>query len=118
VYGGEKWRALVDSDLFCFPSHSEQFPITILEAMAVGLPVVATRVGAIEDAIVPGSGGWLVEPNSPEELARVLTSATEDVSTLKKFGSFNRQRFLQRFTSTAFGDQWECLLVDMLHKTA
>jgi len=115
AYGDAKWQALADADLFCFPSHSEQFPITILEAMAVGLPVVASRVGAVEDAIVPGKGGWLVDKASPAELASVLSAAVSDVDGLRTFGSYNRQRFEQRFASSVFGSKWQDLLWRVMH---
>jgi glycosyltransferase involved in cell wall biosynthesis len=110
VYGNSKWQALADTDLFCFPSHSEQFPITILEAMAVGLPVVASRVGAVEDAIVPGKGGWLVEKQSPTALACALSTAIGDVKNLRSFGAFNRERFEQNFARSVFGEKWQELL--------
>ena len=110
VYGDAKWQALADADLFCFPSHTEQFPITILEAMAVGLPIVASRVGAVEDAIVPGKGGWLVDKASPTELARVLSAAVSDMDVLRSFGSYNRQRFEQCFASSVFGAKWQDML--------
>jgi glycosyltransferase involved in cell wall biosynthesis len=110
VSGDAKWRALVDSDLFCFPSHTEQFPLAILEAMICGLPIVATHVGAIQDAVVAGEGGWLVAPRAPEQLARAIREAFSDPTRLLRFGEFNRARQEQLFSFSEFESEWERFL--------
>lgn len=60
------------SDVFVFPSLAEGFALALLEALAVGLPVVATRVGGAEEAITSGENGFLVPPGDPEALAAAL----------------------------------------------
>jgi glycosyltransferase involved in cell wall biosynthesis len=111
VRGDAKWECLASADLFCLPSHTEQLPIVVLEAMSVGLPVVATRVGALEDAVVDGEGGWLVPPKRPAALADVLLDALSDRDRLKLFGRFNAARQRSEFSIERFGVQWEELLV-------
>lgn len=59
------------SDLFCQPSHMEGVPNATLEAMACGLPVVATRVGGLPEVVTPETG-ILVEPRQPAALAKAL----------------------------------------------
>jgi glycosyltransferase involved in cell wall biosynthesis len=59
------------SDLFCLPSLKEGMPNVVLEALAAGMPVVASRVGAIPD-IVDGTSGILVPPADPEALAHAV----------------------------------------------
>jgi len=110
AWGENKWRALADADLYCFPSHTEQFPIAVLEAMASGLPVIATRVGAIEDAVITGQGGWLVDVYSPGQIAEALEDALSDPSRLAAFGQFNRRRYESLFTRDKFGRRWEAFL--------
>lgn len=110
AWGDRKWSALADADLFCFPSHTEQFPIAVLDAMAAGLPVVATRVGAVSDAIEPGKGGWLVAPRDAVELEAALLEAISDPLKLRTFGEHNRRRFEERFTRESFGRRWEAHL--------
>jgi len=65
-------RWLAAADLYVQPSHREGLPLAILEAMALGLPVVATRVGDVGALIRDGQEGYLVEPQRPEALAGVL----------------------------------------------
>lgn len=65
-------RWLAAADLYVQPSHREGLPLAILEAMALGLPVVATRVGDVGALIRDGQEGYLVDPGRPMELAGVL----------------------------------------------
>jgi len=72
----EKMRWLRNSDIFVLPSYAEGHPAVILEAMAVGLPVIATRVGAIPEVIVEGENGFTIEVGDVDALAdRVIRLA-------------------------------------------
>jgi len=70
----QKARCLV------LPSLSEAFPNVILEAMSAGLPVVATRVGAVPELITPGLTGFLVEPRDPGQIRRSIDILFQDHS--------------------------------------
>ena len=63
------------ADVFTLPSHREGTPNVVLEALASGCPVVATRVGGIPDVVAEGSTGLLVSPRSAPDLARALGHA-------------------------------------------
>ncbi len=110
VRGGAKWESLAAADVFCLPSHTEQFPVVVLEAMSVGLPMVATRVGAVEDALFEGEGGWLVPPGRPHELAAALLDAVSDRDRLRRYGRFNAERQRREFSVERFGAEWERFL--------
>ena len=80
-YVGGKSRAEVlalmrDASLAVVPSICyENFPVTIAEAFSVGLPVAASRLGAMEDILKDEAAGWLFRPNDPEDIARTVTAA-------------------------------------------
>jgi glycosyltransferase involved in cell wall biosynthesis len=77
-------------DVFCLPSHAEGFPRSAIEAQAVGIPVVATKVGALREAICPETGK-LVTAGDPYALAHALKQALAQPS--KSPRAFVEQRF-------------------------
>lgn len=75
---GEIPKFLAAADVFVLPSLSEGFPLVILEALASGVPVVATPVGGIPDVLTSGSNALLVEPGNVDELAEAITRILSD----------------------------------------
>jgi teichuronic acid biosynthesis glycosyltransferase TuaC len=71
----EMIRDLQQSDLFCLPTHSEGMPVATIEAMACGLPVVASNVDGIPESVVEGVSGMLVPPADAGALAAALQTA-------------------------------------------
>ncbi|WP_290518653.1 glycosyltransferase family 4 protein [Alcanivorax sp.] len=80
------FSALVDSDVFVLPSHTEGMPRALLEAMALGLPCVATNVGGVPEVL---DSSCLVKPKSPEELAKKLNVFWGDEVLRRKSGEKN-----------------------------
>ena len=74
------------------PSLADCSPLAILEAMAAGLPVVATDVGAISEQVQDGVTGILVPPGDPVVLGRAITSLLDDPCRLRAFGAAGRLR--------------------------
>jgi len=77
-------RYMVAADVFVLPSESEGRPTAILEAMASGVPVVASRVGGIPDVVVHGYNGLLVEPSDVRDLAESIMKVLLDEELRKK----------------------------------
>ncbi|QYJ16908.1 D-inositol 3-phosphate glycosyltransferase [Rubrobacter xylanophilus DSM 9941] len=80
----------------CVP-HYEPFGIVPLEAMACGVPVVASAVGGLVDSVVHGETGLLVQPRDPEALARALRSLLEDPARRTAFGEAGIRRARSRY---------------------
>ena len=74
------------SDISVLPSHEEGFSNVILESMAAGLPVVATRVGGNPEAVLDGETGWLVAPANPKELAFKIMDLLQDPAKAERWG--------------------------------
>jgi len=85
--GSEAVQALLaESSILVLPSYNENLPMSVIEAMAAGLAIVTTPVGAIEDIIVNGETGLLVEPGDVDGLATALKCLILDPSLRRKLG--------------------------------
>lgn len=82
------------------PSRQDSFPYVVLEAMAVGTPVIASRVGGIPEAIRDGVDGFLVPPGDPEALAEKIKVLLLNPALREQMGKSARQRFLDMFEQT------------------
>jgi glycosyltransferase involved in cell wall biosynthesis len=85
------------ADVFCLPSWWEAMPLSVLEAMAAGLPVVATRVGDIPRAVEDGVTGLLVPPRDPAALASALEQLLRGPEDRRAMGAAGRARVEGRF---------------------
>jgi glycosyltransferase involved in cell wall biosynthesis len=85
-------RLFAEADIFVLPTLADCFPLAILEAMASGLAVVATDVGAIPEQVVDGETGLLVPAGDPEALARSLQALLDDPDRRIAFGVAGRRR--------------------------
>lgn len=101
VDGDEKDRLLSECWLFVLPSYHEGLPISILEAMAYGKPVVSCPVGGIPEAVDQGTTGMLVEPGNVPELANALAKLLSDQRTATLMGNAARNMFETRFSHEA-----------------
>lgn len=80
------------ADIFVLPSLAEGFPNVLLEAMACGLPIVATRVGGIPEIIEDGRNGFLVNPKKPDEIADKLLFISRNKSITWKISKNNKEK--------------------------
>lgn len=86
VKGKDQRAALARAHVLVMPSRREGLPNAALEAMASGLPVLATRVGGLPDLVQNGSTGWLVEPADPGQLGRALVRCVAERQALHAMG--------------------------------
>jgi glycosyltransferase involved in cell wall biosynthesis len=90
-----KWYAA--SDVFALPSLGDNAPLAVLEAMASGIPVVATTVGGIPEEVDAGTTGLLVPPRDAEQLGRALVLLLRDRGRRAAMGAAGRTRAIERF---------------------
>jgi glycosyltransferase involved in cell wall biosynthesis len=86
------------ADLAVYPTFYENLPTRVLEVLACGVPVIASEVGGIGEAVVSGTAGLLVPPGSPEALAEAVLSILRDPSLRARLGSQARRSVVERFT--------------------
>lgn len=111
-YGPDKLPFWQQADLFVFPSHTEAFPLVVLEAMEQQVPVVATHVGGVGGAIEHGKSGWLIGGEkaimdnhyavSPQELAEALERLLASPQLRERLAQAAYTRFKNHFTLSAF----------------
>ena len=109
-------KLLPQAGFFVSSSRTEGISLTLLEAMAVGLPVVTTRVGGNPEIVVEGKTGRLVSSDSPEELALAMRDLLKDQEGWPVYGELARQRVEQHFNVRNMVRQYEDLYRELLGK--
>jgi glycosyltransferase involved in cell wall biosynthesis len=104
-------------DVFAFPSVSEGFGIAVIEAMATGLPVVASDIRPLSEIVVPGETGFLVAPRDPAAIANAIVALLDDRSLRDRLGVNGREHVVQNFTDRKMVQAHEDLYVN-LHRNA
>ncbi len=94
---------MVASDVFVLPSLSEGFPLTILEAMASGLPIVASKVGGLPEIVEDGQNGFLVEPRKPGQIAEKVLLLLKNEGLRQRMIVNNRKKVQQYSSDNTVG---------------
>ena len=102
-------RLLARAAVFAFPSHAEGLPMSLLEAMAAGCPVVAASCGGIPDLVVDGVEGFLVPPGDVDALACALHRLLVDRALAERLGNEARATIARRYTAEAALERLEQL---------
>ena len=107
----ERWitAAYQGARLTVLPSEYEAFGLVLLESLAQGTPVVASRVGGIPEVVEDGKAGLLVPPRSPTELARAIDRLWNDRALARRLGEYGRTEVVPRFTWEALADRLDAL---------
>jgi glycosyltransferase involved in cell wall biosynthesis len=79
-------RHYESASIFCMPSINEPFGVVFVEAMAYGLPIIATSTGAIPDMVIPGKNGILIDVGDIDALAKALGDLLSDQNKRRQFG--------------------------------
>ena len=91
---------LFAGEIFALSSREEGLSLAVLEAMVAGLPIVATNVGGLPEAIAVGATGLLAPPRDPAAFADALSELLSDPAKRERFGNAGRLRVLDRFTDS------------------
>ena len=103
-------------DIFVLPSLSEGLPLTLLEAMASALPVIAASVGGIPEVIEDEEDGYLFQSGSSSELTEKIVRIIENPETAASMGVRGREKIFRNFGEKRFIDQIESIYLDILKK--
>jgi glycosyltransferase involved in cell wall biosynthesis len=90
---------LAAASLFVLPSYFEGLPLSVLEAMGAGLPVVGTRVSGTSEAVLDGVTGRLVVPGNAPALARAIIEVLSDRDLANRWGAAGRKRAMEKFSA-------------------
>ena len=101
-------------DIFILPSLWEGLPVALLEAMAAGLPVVATRVGGVPEVVIDGVTGLLVPPRDPEALSAAILTLLQDPDLRHRMGEAGQRRVRNHFSVDQMIQKTEALYERLL----
>jgi len=114
VDGARKYQIFQEADVFLFPSYGEGLPLSVLEAMASGLPVVTSAVGGLCDFFEDGRMGFITKNRDPHVLAELVTRLLDNVDLRNRIITFNQNFARTRFTSAQVAAQMEWMYRSLL----
>ena len=103
----EKQGLLTESQCLVLPSANESFGIVLLEAMSVATPVVALKLPVFESFLTHGTNALLVEPDSPSEMAKAISTLLSDHQQSRRLGTAGQNMARERFTWEAVAQRYE-----------
>lgn len=103
-------------DVFLLTSHVEASPVSILEALATGKPVVATRVGSVSETVIDGEVGYVVEPGDAAGMADRTLELFADARRAGTLGARGRRLVIERASVERMVEGYQDLLEDLYHK--
>lgn len=110
------FKFLEHIDLFVLPSRSDALPVAIIEAMSVGLPIVATNVGGIPEMIENDKTGILVSPQDSEELANAIIYLLSNPTKAKEMGLSGKKVALEKFTELEYVKKYKKLYENLINQ--
>ena len=104
-------------DVLVFPSLTEGLPMAVVEAMALGVPVVASHVGGVPEVIRQGETGLLVAPRNVADLCRAISALADSPPLRQRLAETARREIVPRFQPHAVARQWRDLYRSLLSAT-
>jgi L-malate glycosyltransferase len=101
-YGEEKYAYFENSDIFVLPTHNDVFPLSILEAMQFGLPIISSKEGGIPDMVFENENGYLVNKKNVIELADKIQYLIQNPDARIRMGVASRKKFQEQFKINVF----------------
>ena len=114
IGSAQKDKLLREASFLALPSHHEAMPMSVLEAMAMGLPVVSTPVGGIPEAVTDGVEGFLVQPGDVAALADRIGRLIQDPALAARMGRLARQKVERVFAASVLVPQVDALYDEFL----
>lgn len=111
VSGEEKLNTFLHSDVLILPSYTEGFPMVVLEAMAFGLPVIVSRIGALIDIIKEGENGFFVEAGNVESIVDKMEYVINHKDILQTISLNNMNYVRKEFNITKIVRQFEEIII-------
>jgi glycosyltransferase involved in cell wall biosynthesis len=111
-------RYLREMDVFTLPSYREGLPVSVLEAMATGLPVVATNIRGCREAVVHGETGLLVPVRDPDALTEAALFLLDNPAVAGRMGAAGRQRAARLYDGQAAQERFCSVIGEMLGRHA
>ena len=99
IDGDDKMERLRNAELLVLPSYFEGMPNSLIEAMAAGLAVVGTNVGAVEDVVSDGVSGFIVPPGNVDRLFEALLKLIGDSDLRSRMGQAGQRIATERFST-------------------
>lgn len=114
VYGEDKARLFAEADLFVLPTRNDTFALVVLEAMRAGVPVIATRQGALPELVRDGVNGYLIDPDNIAELADRIFTLLSNESLRASMGRKGRETYEAGYTYEKYADRLDAAVQHFL----
>lgn len=114
-YGAAKEHFFQQADIFVQPTYEDCFPLTLVEAMQHGLPIVSTDEGAIPDMVIDGENGFICPRRDVDGLVNAIEKLLTDNELRKQMGKNGCFRYKERYTQDAFEKTLRSILSEILN---
>jgi glycosyltransferase involved in cell wall biosynthesis len=118
LYDSEKIKVYGKTYILVYPTINDVWGLVILEAMQAGIPVIATREGAIPEIVDDGTTGFLVDKHRPDQIAQKLEILIQDPKLRKNMGDAARSKFLEKYTVEVFENNLKSVFTAVHEKSA